>query len=313
MDIAELAPPLVNSLMLGSLVTLMAVGLTLTYAVTRVLNIAHAELVTLGGYTLVLAVNQWQWHVIPAVLLAMAVSSVAALVMDELVFRRMIERKAAFLYILVASIGVGIILRHLIFIFADIMGWLNVKARVTINPVFRLGYANVTDLLLWVLPIAIVSAILLYIFLNRTRIGTAMRAVADNLALAAASGVRVVLARRAAWLVSGALAGLAGALWAVYSPINPEMGWVTLLRVVAASILGGLTSIGGTIAGGYLVGFGENFGIFFARDWFRVPLEYRSIITFLIIIVVLLVRPQGLTNLRFPWQRDPNRVTREEA
>ncbi len=305
MDPAELALPILNSLMLGSLVTLMAVGLTLTFAVTRVLNIAHAELVTLGGYTFILAVNRWDWHVLPAVLLAMLSSGVAALLMDQLVYRPMVRRNASFLYTLVASIGVGIVLRHLIFMGADALSWLNVKANVMVSPVFRLGYAFVTDLLLWVLPIAVVSAILLYVFLNLTRIGTAMRAVADNLALAGASGVRVIWTRRAAWLVSGALAGLAGALWAIYSPITPEMGWVTLLRVVAASVLGGLTSIGATIAGSFVVGFGENLGIHFARDWFRAPLEYRSIITFVIIIIVLLVRPQGLAGftLRLPWQR----------
>lgn len=305
MDPAELALPVLNSLMLGSLVTLMAVGLTLTFAVTRVLNIAHAELVTLGGYTFVLAVNRWEWHVLPAVLLAMVLSAVVAMLMDELVYRPMVRRNASFLYTLVASIGVGIVLRHLIFMGADLLSWLNVKANVVVSPVFRLGYAFVTDLLLWVVPIAIVSAALLYVFLNLTRIGTAMRAVADNLALAGASGVRVIRARRAAWLVSGALAGLAGALWAIYSPITPEMGWVTLLRVVAASVLGGLASIGATIAGGFVVGFGENLGIHFARDWFRAPLEYRSIITFVIIIIVLLVRPQGLAgfSLRLPWQK----------
>lgn len=308
MDLAELASPLINSLLLGSLVTLMAVGLTLTFAVTRVLNIAHAELVTLGAYALVLAVNRWQWGVLPAVLLAMAVSAAAALLMDELVFRRMIARRAAFLYILVASIGVGIVLRHLIFIGADWLGWLSVKARVIVSPVWTVGYGVVTDLFLWAVPAAVVSAVALYLFLGRTRTGKAMRAVADNLMLAQASGVRVVRARRAAWLVSGALAGLAGALWAVYSPITPEMGWVVLLRVVAASILGGLTSIGGTIAGAYLVGVGENLGIFAAREWLGAPLEYRSIITFTLIIVVLLVRPKGLAGLSLRLPRRARRA-----
>lgn len=309
MDLAELANPFLNSLMLGSLVALMAIGLTLTFAVTRVLNIAHAELVTLGGYTLVLAVNRWDWPLAAAIVLAMAVAAATALLMDELVFRRMIARRAAFLYILVASIGVGIVLRHLIFIGADALNWLSVKADVLVSPVFRLGYGSVTNLLLWVVPTAIVSALVLFLFLNRTRTGTAMRAVADNLMLAGASGVHVERTRRAAWLVSGALAGLAGALWAVYAPITPEMGWIILLRVVAASILGGLTSIGGTIAGAYVVGLGENVGIFAAREWLGAPLEYRTIITFAIIIVVLLVRPKGLSelSLRLPWRRSKGR------
>lgn len=281
----------------------MAVGLTLTFAVTRVLNIAHAELVTLGAYTLVLAVNRWQWSVAAAVLLAVVVSAVTALLLDVLIFRRMINRGASFLYILVASVGAGIVLRHLIFIGADWFGWLSVKARVAASPVWRVGYGVITDLFLWVIPLTILSAVTLYLFLGRSRTGKAMRAVADNLMLAQASGVRVNRARMTAWLISGALAGLAGALWAVYSPITPEMGWVILLRVVAASILGGLTSIGATIAGAYVVGFGENLGIFAAREWFGVPLEYRSLITFGIIIIVLLVRPSGLAGLKLGRRR----------
>src|SRR5690625_4529119 len=130
MDPAELASPIQNSLILGSLVTLMAVGLTLTFAVTRVLNIAHAELVTLGGYTFVLAVNRWELHVLPAVLLAMLLSAVTAVIMDELVYRPMIRKNASFLYTLVASIGVGIVLRHLIFLGAELLSWLNVKPNV---------------------------------------------------------------------------------------------------------------------------------------------------------------------------------------
>lgn len=297
MNLAELAAPLINSLLLGSMVALMALGLTLTFAVTRVLNIAHAELVTMGAYTLVLAVNRWHLHPGWAVLLAVVVSALTAVLIDLLVFRPMIRRGANFLYILVASIGVGIVLRHLVFIFADSLGWLSVKARVTVSAVWYVGYGTVTDLFLWVVPLTIVSAALLYLFLGRTRLGRSMRAVADNLMLAQSSGVRVNRARLTAWLISGALAGLAGALWAIYSPVTPEMGWVILLRVVAASILGGLTSIGATIAGAFVVGFGENLGIFAAREWFGAPLEYRSLITFALIIVVLLVRPAGLAGL----------------
>lgn len=303
MDIAEYATPIINSLVLGSFVALMALGLTLTYAVTRVLNIAHAEYVTMGAYTLTIAVNLWKWNVAAAVVLAIVVGALTAVLTDALVYRPMIKRGAHFLYILVASIGVGMVLRHVVYLVADSLNWLSVKARVMVSPVFRIGYGTVTDLVLWVVPIAVVCATALILFLLRTRIGRSMRAVASNLMLAQSSGVRVARTRLIAWLISGGLAGLAGALWAVYAPITPEMGWVILLRVIAASILGGLTGIGATIGGGYIVGFGENLGIFLARDWFGVPLEFRSIITFLIIIVVLLVRPSGLQGLKLRFGR----------
>ncbi len=86
-----------------------------------------------------------------------------------------------------------------------------------------------------------------------------------------------------------------------------RLSWVILLRVVAASILGGLTSIGATIAGAFVVGFGENLGIFAAREWFGVPLEYRSLITFALIIIVLLVRPAGLAGLSLRRKRRKGR------
>ncbi len=277
MDLAEFATPLVNSIMLGSFVALMALGMTLTYAVTRVLNVAHAEYVTMGAYTLALAVNLWKWPVVPAVILAVVVGALTAVLTDALVYRPMIKRGANFLYILVASIGVGLVLRHFVYLVASSLNWLSVKARVMVSPVFRFGYGSVTDLFLWVVPITIVCAVALFLFLQRTRIGRAMRAVADNLMLAQSTGVRVARTRLVAWLISGGLAGLAGALWAIYAPITPEMGWVILLRVIAASILGGLTGIGATIGGAYIVGFGENLGIFMAREWFGVPIEYRSI------------------------------------
>ena len=303
MALAEFATPVINSVVLGSFVALMALGLTLTFAVTRVLNIAHAEYVTMGAYTLTIAVNHWQWSVFPAVVLAVVVGAVTAVLTDALVFRPMIKRGAHFLYILVASIGVGMVLRHVVYLVADSLNWLSVKARVMVSPVWRIGYGTVTDLVLWVVPTAIVCAVALIFFLQRTRMGRSMRAVASNLMLAQSSGVRVARTRLVAWLISGGLAGLAGALWAVYAPITPEMGWVILLRVVAASILGGLTGIGATIGGAYIVGFGENLGIFVAREWLGVPLEFRSIITFLIIIVVLLVRPAGLQGLRLRFGR----------
>lgn len=298
MELAELASPTINSIMLGSLVVLMALGLTLTFAVTRVLNIAHAELITIGAYTLVLAVNGWGWHVVPALALAAAVSAIVAVLMDVLVFERLTKLKAHFLYTMVASVGIGIFLRQLIYVGADSRGWLSVKARVSVTPEMYIGYGTVTNLFTWVVPTAIVMSIALFIFLNKTRRGRSMRAVADNLDLAKATGIRTVITRRYAWLISGALAGLAGGLWAVYSPITPEMGWMFLLRVVAASTLGGLTSIGATIAGAYVVGMGENLGIFFAQEWFGAPLEYRSLITFVLIIIVLLIRPAGLSGIR---------------
>src|SRR5690625_5058938 len=126
--IAELSGPILLGLLHGSLYTLMGIGLTMTFSVTRLINFAHAELVTLGAYATVVTVNTLGWGIAPALVISMVVGLVTALAIDEGVYKPLEARRAPALYMMVASIGVGMILRHLIYIFADVYGLLNVKA-----------------------------------------------------------------------------------------------------------------------------------------------------------------------------------------
>src|SRR5690606_13728031 len=112
----ELTPSLFQGILMGSLFVLMAVGLTLTYAVSRVINFAHGELVTLGAYAAALAVNLSGLSLLPALVLGAAAGALAALTLDELIYKPLIARRASPLYLLVASIGASIILRHLIYL-----------------------------------------------------------------------------------------------------------------------------------------------------------------------------------------------------
>lgn len=293
----ELMSPLLQGVLMGSLFVLMAVGLTLTYAVSRVINFAHGEIVTLGAYAATLAVNLAKLSLLPALLLATAAGAVSALLLDELIYKPLMARRASPLYVLVASIGASIVVRHLIYLVADAGGWLNIKARVMVDLVGFVGYAAITSLHLQAVPAALGLSLLLHLFLTRTRAGKAMRATAENLQLARVSAVPVVQLRRLAWLLAGAMAGLAGGFWAVYANIQPALGALLFLRIAAASILGGLTNIYATIVGGYLVGLGENLGITLANYWLGVPLEFRTLITFAIVVLVLLFRPSGLGDL----------------
>lgn len=293
----ELTSPLFQGALMGSLFVLMAVGLTLTYAVSRVINFAHGEIVTLGAYAATLAVNLGGLTLLPALLIAAAAGAVLALLLDELIYKPLVARRASPLYLLVASIGASIVVRHLIYLVADAGGWLNIKARIMVDLVGFVGYAAITSLHLQALPAALGLSLVLHLFLTRSRMGKAMRATAENLQLAQASAVPVTQLRRLAWLLAGAMAGLAGGFWAVYANIQPSLGSLLFLRIAAASILGGLTNIYATIVGGYLVGFGENLGITLAQEWIGVPLEFRTLITFAIVVLVLLFRPSGLGNL----------------
>lgn len=128
--VAELAAPILLGLLHGSLFTLMGIGLTMTFSVTRMINFAHAELVTLGAYATVVTVNMYGWGIGPAIAAAMVLSLVVAVVIDEAIYKPLTSKRAPDLYVMVASIGVSMVLRHLIYIFADLNGLLNVKARV---------------------------------------------------------------------------------------------------------------------------------------------------------------------------------------
>lgn len=272
----------------------MGVGLTMTFSVTRMINFAHAELVTLGAYAVVVGVNMYGWGIGPALTAAVLIGLLGAVLIDETIYKPLTARGAPDLYMMVASIGISMIARHLIYIFADVNGLLNVKARILTQPVMFIGYGTVTDVHLYAVPGALVLAAGLHLFLTRTLTGKLTRAVADNTMLAQASAVPVMKVRRLAWAAAGAMAGLAGGVWAVYSPVTPTVGWGLLPRMFAAAIIGGLTSFSGTFLGAYIVGFAENLGIFLANFFFGTPLDYRGIITFVIVVLMLLWRPAGI-------------------
>ncbi|HDJ26584.1 MAG TPA: branched-chain amino acid ABC transporter permease [Candidatus Bathyarchaeota archaeon] len=295
---------LLLSLLLGSLYSMMGLGITMTFKIVRFANFAHAELVTIGAYVSVMMINMLGGGVVGAAVCSFLASALLALAMDELVYKPMAKRGASALYLLTASIGVGLFVRYVLSIFADIYGMLCVQSKRMPTRIAELAGADVTDLHVWVIATLIGIVTLLHLMLTRTKLGKAMRATACNFELAQASGIDTDLVRRVTWIIAGGLAGLAGMFWSIYAPINPEVGWRYLLWAFAASILGGMTSFYGTIAAGIIGGLAEVFGITLANRLFGVSLSYRWMISFIIVIVVLLVNPRGLAAIRLEALRE---------
>ena len=295
-----LARPTFDTILLGSLYTMMALGLTLTYKVTKIPNFAHAEYVTIGAYATVAMVNRLGFTGVGGIL-AIAVSFLAsagvALGVDELVFKPLFRRGASPLHMLVASIGAGLMLRYLVFIGADLADLLSVKANLSAQTVWVLGNGSVSSLHLTIVPTVAGIVIVLHLLFVGTRVGKGMRAMASNFDLARVSGINTTFIRRLTWLLAGGLAGVAGGFWAIHNPITPELGWRSLLWIFAASILAGLTSFYGTIAGGYIVAAAENFGIFFLNRAFDVDVAYKPLVVLAIIVAVFLIRPTGFAGL----------------
>ena len=295
-----LARPALDTILLGSLYTMMALGLTLTYKVTKIPNFAHAEYVTIGAYATVVMVNRFGFVGVAGVL-AVVVSFLAAagvaLAVDELVFKPLFRRGASPLHILVASIGAGLVLRYIVFIGADLGNLLSEKANLSAQTVWVIGNGSVSTLHLTIVPTVAGIVIVLHVLFVGTRVGKGMRAMASNFDLARVSGINTTFIRRLTWILAGGLAGVAGAFWAIHNPVTPELGWRALLWIFAASILAGLTSFYGTIAGGYIVAAAENFGISLLNRAYGVDVGYKPMIALAIIVAVFLIRPTGFAGL----------------
>ena len=298
---------LVRSIQVGSLYALMALGLTLTLAVMRLPNFAHAELITIGGYTALL-VSLWLTPNLAIILvLAFCGSALVALLAHRAVYRPLARRKLSTYTMLLASFSVGLILRYIIFLLVDRYGLFNRRIAVPVEIWYKTPDIILTNHFFWSVPTAAALMLVLSLVLSRTSLGRQMRALADNAVLARVMGIPVDRVHDFTWLVAGGLAGVGGALWGMYTSLNPLTGWLTILSVFAASVLGGMTSFTGTILGAYVVSFSENLLMQWLNFRFGLDFSFKAAVPFVIIILVLLLRPEGLTgfgaSLRRPGQK----------
>jgi len=272
----------------------MALGLTLTFAVMRFPNFAYAEYITVGAYTALLV--SMRLANLPIILIAsFAVAALVAWLTHRAVFRPLAQLKLSMYTLILASFAVGLILRYLIFLFVDANGLFDKRIQIPLQVFLRTPVMVITNIFVWSVPTVLLLVILLSLVLNRTSLGRQMRALADNEILARVMGIRVARVHDLTWLIVGGLAGVGGAFWGMYTSLNPLMGWITILSVFAASILGGMTSFSGTIIGAYIVALSENFVMQWLNFQFGLDFTFKAAVPFVIIILVLLLRPQGLT------------------
>lgn len=292
---ALLVDSLIRSLQTGSLYALMALGITLTFSVMKLPNFAHAEYITVGAYAaLILSLNA----TVPLVVVLLAAGIVAALVAwgSHLVVFRPLEKYDNSTYtMLLASFAVGLILRYILFLTADTFELFDKRIRVPLEIVYRGDGIILTNIFVWVVPTSIVLVIVLSLLLNMTALGREMRALAINYPLSQIIGIRVERVKQLTWLIVGGLAGVAGALWGLQTAVSPLMGWLAILSVFAAAILGGLSSFYGTILGAYVVAFSENTLMQVLHHYTGLDFSFKPAIPFVIIVLVLLFRPQGFT------------------
>ncbi len=281
-----------SGLRFGLILALAAIGLSVIFGTTGLTNFAHGEMITFGaliGYLINVKIG------LPfeiAAVLAVALGGVFGFLQDRLVWQPLRRRGTGLIAMMIVSIGLGLALRYT-FSLTKVFGTRSLffdKYQGQRGIDFGAFLLRPIDLFSMVLATIVLVAV--SIALLRTRIGKATRAVADNPALAAASGINVDAVIRVVWVVGGALAALSGILLAMGQGMNYQLGLQILLLVFAAVTLGGLGTAFGALIGSIVV------GVFIEVSTLVLPTELKNVGALLVLILVLLVRPQGILGRR---------------
>ena len=309
-----------NGLMRGLVIGLAGVGLSMTYSILNFANFSHGDYITLGAFTgwgvtyLLAGLGEADWTnlilvgagggvfgaqlgisitgttlaVILGLVVAAVATAAAALAVDRAIYKSM--RDAGGIPLLITSVGVAFALRYVIaLVFGE-----SVRGTTSPDiPSFALPAIdgtvgiNAHDLVVLVTGVALMLGV--HLLLQRTKLGKAMRAMADNEDLARITGIPTERVVTWTWVLGGGLTGVAGYLLVLWrETLHFRIGWVLLLLVFAAVILGGIGSIYGAIFGGVIIGL----TLSLSQIW--IPTDFARASAFVIMIVILLVRPQGL-------------------
>jgi branched-chain amino acid transport system permease protein len=275
-----------EGLQLGLIIALAAVGLNLIFGTTGLVNFSHGELVTLGAIIAYYLSASAGLNFILAALLAIVLAGALGGVQDRLIWRPLRKRGTGLIAMMIVTIGLALLLRNL-FQYQFGAGSRSFPAYTTQAGV-DLGPVSLTPRGLWSIAICVAVLVLVAYALLRTRIGKATRAVADNPALAASSGIDVERVIQVVWIAGAAIAGLAGILLGLAQQVNFQLGFQILLLTFAAVTLGGLGTAFGAVVGSLVV------GIFLQVSTLVIPTELKNAGALAILIVILLVRPQGI-------------------
>lgn len=280
---------LIDGIQFGVVIAITAVGLSLIFGTVHLINFAHGELVTIGAvsaYFLNVSASGPGWHLVSAALAAVVFGALLGAAIDRGVWRPLRARGTGLINMFIVTIGLSLLLRHIVLVLYGARP--GSYAQYDIQRAIDLGPAGITPRDLTVTLLSVLTLLGVAVLLQRTRTGTAIRAVSDNRDLAEASGIDVQRVVLVVWMLGGALAALGGVFLGLVEVVTWDMGFKLLLLMFAGVILGGLGSAYGAMAGSLVIGVVAQMSTL----WFPVDLQYAWAL--LALIVVLLVRPQGI-------------------
>jgi neutral amino acid transport system permease protein len=279
---------IVNGIALGSIIALGAVGLTLTVGILRLSNFAHGDLMTVGAY-IAWTLNQTQIpglnNIWVSMLVGIIVTIGVALVAEALLWKRMRRARATSTTLVIISIGLALFLRNGILL---IWGSPSKRYNLPVSEAIDFFGIKLEFYKLVVLGLAILAIAGLHFLLQNTKIGKAMRAVADDVDLARVTGIDVERVVLWTWVIAAGLTGLGGQMLGLVTVIRPDMGWFLILPMFAAITLGGIGNPYGAIAGAFIIGIAQEVAVPIVGS------QYKLAIALILMVLTLLFRPQGL-------------------
>lgn len=276
-------------LVTAAIIALSAVGLTLQFGVTNFVNFAYGDVMTVGVYV-AYVLNRDGMDIWAALAIAAVVCAVLAVAINILVIRPFQRKSTNAVIMLVVTIGLSLILQNTVL---GIFGPQFLRYQMQSGTSMHFGPFIFTADQIGIMILALVSMVALHLLLQLTRYGKAMRAVSDNSDLARLSGIPVPRIVDATWALSGLLAGIAGVVLAInVSAFTPSLGFSFLLVIFAAVIVGGIGKPYGAMAAAVIIGVASSVGANFISS------EYKDVIAFVILILVLLIRPEGIFQSR---------------
>ncbi len=275
---------ILNGIIAGAIYSLVASGFALIYNVTKFMHFAHGAALALGAYlmyTLSITAGIEFWA---SIVITLIFTSIIGALMNWIVYLPLRKRNASAAVLLIASIALMTFLNALV-----LAAWgADVKTIPTRNPVFDFLDARITLIQIIIIAISVVLLLALWILMKKTKLGKAMRAVADNKEVAQTVGINPERVYTATFMIGSLLAGAAGILIGIEQNLYPQMGVALIIKGFTGAVIGSLVSVPGSVLGSMILGLAENIGI-----WW-LPSGYKDAIAFVLLFIFLLFKPSGL-------------------
>ncbi|MEK6800562.1 MAG: branched-chain amino acid ABC transporter permease [Nanoarchaeota archaeon] len=279
-----------NGLVAGSIYSLVASGFSLIYSTNRFMHFAHGVIVILAGYILFSFYSLIGFSFYYSVLSTLIYSSFIGFLINKTIYSPLQKKKTSSVILLIASISLLILFQNLIQLFFG-AGVKDIDY-IDIQKGLEFYEATITQLQIITIIISSILCVGLFIFMKKTSLGKEMRAVSNNKELADIVGINSSKVKDLSFFIGSFLAGLAGILISLEQNVSPSMGTNLIIKGFTGAVIGGISSVPASIFGSYIIGLVENLGIAF------LPSGFKEAISFFLLFIFLLFRPEGLASLR---------------